>query len=67
MRSGIFNPILFGKRLFQKFAINTYNKIESSWLDFIRNNQQELGADVFKVSLIVCMLVRAVLILLESV
>jgi len=48
MRPGIFNPILFGKRLFQQFAVDTYIKIESSRLDYIRNNQQELRADLYQ-------------------
>ena len=48
MRPGIFNPIFFGKRLFQQFAVDTYVKIESSRLDYIRNNQQELRADLYQ-------------------
>ena len=38
----------FGKRLFQQFAVDTYMKIESSRLDYIRNNQQELRADLYQ-------------------
>ena len=48
MRPGIFNPIFFGKWLFQQFAVDTYIKIESSRLDYIRNNQQELRADLYQ-------------------
>ncbi|RCV25517.1 hypothetical protein SETIT_5G173100v2 [Setaria italica] len=48
MRPGIFNPILHGKRLFQQFAIDTYVKIESSCLDYIRNNQDILRADLYQ-------------------
>jgi len=48
MRPGIFNPVFFGKRLFQQFAVDTYMKIESSRLDYIRNNQQELRADLYQ-------------------
>ena len=44
MRPGIFNPILFGKRLFQQFVVDTYVKIESSRLDYIRNNQDSIRA-----------------------
>ena len=47
MRPGIFNPIFFGKRLFQQFAVDTYVKIESSRLDYIRNNQDSLRADLY--------------------
>jgi hypothetical protein len=47
MRPGIFNPIFFGKRLFQ-FVVDTYVKIESSRLDYIRNNQDSLRADLYQ-------------------
>jgi hypothetical protein len=46
MRPGIFNLILYGKHLFQQFAIDTYVKIESSRLDFIRNNQDTMRANL---------------------
>jgi hypothetical protein len=49
MRPGIFNPILYDMRLFQQFAIDTYMKIESSRLDFIRNNQDTVRADLYRV------------------
>ncbi|XP_072150844.1 uncharacterized protein [Setaria viridis] len=48
MRPGIFNPILYGNRLFQQFAVDTYVKIESSRLDYIRNNQDILRADLYQ-------------------
>ena len=48
MRPGIFNPIFFGKQLFQQFAVDTYVKIESSQLDYIRNNQDSLRADLYQ-------------------
>jgi hypothetical protein len=48
MRPGIFNPILYGKRLFQQFAFDTYVKIESSRLDYYRNNQDTVRADLYK-------------------
>ncbi|WVZ52016.1 hypothetical protein U9M48_003111 [Paspalum notatum var. saurae] len=48
IRPGIFNPILHGKRLFQQFAVDTYIKIESSRLDYIRNNQEWLRADLYQ-------------------
>ncbi|AQL03334.1 hypothetical protein ZEAMMB73_Zm00001d045868 [Zea mays] len=46
--AGVFNPILHGKRLFQQFAVDTYIKIESSCLDFIRKNQDQLRADLYQ-------------------
>ncbi|PWZ30743.1 hypothetical protein Zm00014a_021326 [Zea mays] len=48
IRRGIFNPILHGKRLFQQFTVDTYIKIESSRLDFIRKNQDRLRADLYQ-------------------
>ncbi|XP_062217825.1 uncharacterized protein LOC133918083 [Phragmites australis] len=48
IRPGIFNPILFGKRLFQQFAVDTYIKIESSRLDYIWAHQKELRADLYQ-------------------
>jgi hypothetical protein len=48
IRPGVFNPILHGKRLFQQFAVDTYIKIESSRLDYIRNNQIRLRADLYQ-------------------
>jgi hypothetical protein len=44
MRPGIFNPIFYGQHLFQQFTIDTYIKIESSCLDYMRNNQDTLRA-----------------------
>jgi hypothetical protein len=48
MRPSIFNPILFGKRLFQQFAVDTYIKIESSQLDYFQNNQDSVRADLYQ-------------------
>ncbi|PWZ13521.1 ATP-dependent DNA helicase PIF1 [Zea mays] len=48
IRLGVFNPILQGKHLFQQFAVDTYIKIESSRLDFIRKNQDRLRADLYQ-------------------
>jgi hypothetical protein len=48
MRPGIFNPILYGKRLFQQFAVDTYMKIESLRLDYYRNNQDTVRADLYQ-------------------
>ncbi|XP_062228527.1 uncharacterized protein LOC133926554 [Phragmites australis] len=48
IRSGIFNPMLFGKRLFQQFVVDTYIKIESSRLDYIWAHQKELRADLYQ-------------------
>ena len=48
MRPGIFNPILYGRRLFQHFTVDTYIKIESSRLDYMRNNQDTLRADLYQ-------------------
>ncbi|KAL6841217.1 hypothetical protein ACP4OV_028735 [Aristida adscensionis] len=48
MRPGIFNPILHGKCLFQQFAVDSYIKIESSRLDYIRHNQRDLRAELYQ-------------------
>ena len=48
MRPGIFNTILHGKRLFQQFAVDTYVKIESARLDYFRNNQDQIRADLYQ-------------------
>jgi hypothetical protein len=48
MRPGIFNPILYVKCMFQQFAVDTYVKIERSRLDFIRNNQDNVRADLYQ-------------------
>ncbi|XP_072148353.1 uncharacterized protein [Setaria viridis] len=48
VRPNIFNPILYGGRLFQQFAVDTYIKIESSRLDFIWNHQKEIRADLYQ-------------------
>ncbi|EEC71179.1 hypothetical protein OsI_03059 [Oryza sativa Indica Group] len=48
MRRGIFNPILHGGLLFQQFAVDMYIKVESSRLDYVRNNQKEIRADLYQ-------------------
>ncbi|KAJ1270014.1 hypothetical protein BS78_06G022100 [Paspalum vaginatum] len=48
MRPKIFNPILFGKHLFQQFVVDTYIKIESSRLDYIWSHQKEIRADLYQ-------------------
>ncbi|PWZ37109.1 hypothetical protein Zm00014a_013946 [Zea mays] len=48
IRPGVFNRILHGKWLFQQFAVDTYIKIESSRLDFIRKNQDRLRVDLYQ-------------------
>jgi hypothetical protein len=48
MRPSIFNPILYGKRLFPQFVVDTYVKIESSRLDYYRNNQDIMRADLYQ-------------------
>lgn len=48
MRRGIFNPILYGKRLFQQFVVDMYMKIEGARLDYIRDHQKEMRVDLYK-------------------
>lgn len=47
-RPAIFNPILHGKRLFQQFAVDMYIKVEGTRLDWVRNHQKEIRADLYK-------------------
>ena len=48
MRSGIFNPILYDKCLLQQFAVDMYIKVESTRLDYIRRNQEDIRADLYQ-------------------
>ena len=36
MRRGVFNTMLYGKRLFQQYVVDMYIKVETSRLDYIR-------------------------------
>jgi hypothetical protein len=44
----IFNPILHDGHLFQHFAVDTYKKTEGYMLNWIRDNQQKIHADLCK-------------------
>jgi hypothetical protein len=48
MHPRIFNPILYGKHLFQQFVVDTYIKIESSRLDYICNHQDDIRTDLYQ-------------------
>lgn len=48
IRRNIFNPILYGMRLLQQFTVDTYIKIESMRLDYIRFNQSNIRADLYQ-------------------
>ncbi|XP_065642205.1 uncharacterized protein LOC124814644 [Hydra vulgaris] len=41
----MFSPIFYGKKLFQKYAVDAYVKIERQRLAFIRNNQNKLRSE----------------------
>nr|XP_051191002.1 uncharacterized protein LOC127304355 [Lolium perenne] len=47
-RPAIFNPILHGGRLFQQFAVDMYIKIEGCRLNWFREHQKEIRADLYK-------------------
>ena len=47
-RPAIFNPILHGGRLFQQFAVDMYIKIEGCRLNWIRDHQPDIRADLYK-------------------
>nr|XP_047137563.1 uncharacterized protein LOC101241181 [Hydra vulgaris] len=42
-----FNPIFYGKKLFQQYAVDAYVKIEGQRLAFIRNNQNRLRSEQY--------------------
>ena len=48
MRRGVFNTMLYGKRLFQQYVVDMYIKVESSRLDYIRNHQKQIRADLYQ-------------------
>ncbi len=43
-----FHPILFGSTLFAQYCIDSYLRIESNHLNWLRNNQKQLKAEEFK-------------------
>ncbi|XP_024315925.1 uncharacterized protein LOC100821537 isoform X4 [Brachypodium distachyon] len=47
-RPGIFNAVLYGKRLLQQYAVDMYMKIEGTRLDYYRIHHKELRADLYK-------------------
>src|SRR3954464_13340496 len=47
-RPAIFNPILHGGRLFQQFAVDMYIEIEGCRLNWVRDHQKEIRADLYK-------------------
>lgn len=40
--------LLRAKRLFQQFLVDTYCKIETEWLQFLRREQEALHADCYQ-------------------
>jgi hypothetical protein len=42
------STIVFSRRLFQQFLVDSYSTIESARLKYLRDNQQELRADMYK-------------------
>ncbi|KAJ9557870.1 hypothetical protein OSB04_012484 [Centaurea solstitialis] len=42
------NVILFGGRLFQQFAVDTYIKLETARLEFVERNQLRIRADLYQ-------------------
>ena len=48
MRFNNSNFFLNSTKLFQQFLIDAYSMIESSRLNFIRNNQDQLRVDMYK-------------------
>ena len=48
IRRGVFNTMLYGKRLFQQYVVDMYIKVESSRLDYIRNHQKQIRANLYQ-------------------
>uniref|UniRef100_A0A453CJP2 ATP-dependent DNA helicase n=1 Tax=Aegilops tauschii subsp. strangulata TaxID=200361 RepID=A0A453CJP2_AEGTS len=48
MRRGVFNTMLYGKRLFQQYVVDMYIKVESSRLDYIKKHQEQIRADLYQ-------------------
>ena len=40
--------MLYGKRLFQQYVVDMYIKVESSRLDYIRNHQKQIRANLYQ-------------------
>ncbi|XP_010229584.1 uncharacterized protein LOC100832196 [Brachypodium distachyon] len=47
-RPAIFNPILHGARLFQQYAVDMYIKIEGTRLNWFREHQPQIRAELYK-------------------
>ncbi len=43
-----FHPILFGSSLFVQYCIDSYLRIESNNLNWLRSNQKKLKAEEYK-------------------
>jgi hypothetical protein len=48
VREGVFNPILYGRKLFQQWVVDSYLQVEGNNLNFIRQNQKKLRVDYYK-------------------
>ncbi|XP_044354828.1 uncharacterized protein [Triticum aestivum] len=48
IRRGVFNTMLYGKQLCQQYVVDMYIKVESSRLDYIRNHQKQIRADLYQ-------------------
>ena len=41
------NPLFFGRRLYLQWLVDMFAKLETANLDYIRNNQSTLRADLY--------------------
>ena len=48
MRRGVFNTMLYDKRLFQQYVVDMYIKVETSRLDYIKKHQKQICADLYQ-------------------
>ena len=48
MRTGYENPLLRGGRLLQQYVVDTYVKIESQKLRWVRSHQKEIRSEIYQ-------------------
>lgn len=49
VRPDVFNAILFGRRLFQQWVVDSYVKIEKDRIQWCKDHQKEIKADTYQV------------------
>ncbi|XP_054706622.1 uncharacterized protein LOC129216433 [Uloborus diversus] len=47
IRQEYFNPVLYGRKLFQQYLVDSYVKVEGNRLSYLRNNQKKLRVETY--------------------